>query len=71
MVRGDDGLWRMFYTGGSRAEDCLVQRIGVATLRDLLTWQRGTEGEGEGRRTRRLARCCARFSPGRGARRRS
>lgn len=44
VVRGADGAWRMFYTGGSRAEDCLVQRIGVATSVDLLTWTRsGTE----------------------------
>lgn len=40
VVRGDDGRWRMFYTGGSRAEDCLVQRIGVARSDDLLTWTR-------------------------------
>ncbi len=44
MVRGDDGVWRMFYTGGSLAEGCLVQRIGVATSDDLVHWERpGTE----------------------------
>lgn len=40
VVRDDDGGWRMFYTGTSRAEDCLVQRVGVARSDDLLTWTR-------------------------------
>ncbi|WP_380166849.1 levansucrase [Jannaschia sp. R86511] len=40
VVRDDDGGWRMFYTGTSRAEDCLVQRIGVARSDDLTTWVR-------------------------------
>lgn len=40
VVRGDDGLWRMFYTGCTRAERGLVQRIGMATSEDLLTWHR-------------------------------
>src|SRR5215210_6436007 len=31
VVRGDDGVWRMFSTGLSRAEDGLVQRIGLST----------------------------------------
>ncbi len=39
IVRGDDGVWRLFYTGCSRAESGLVQRIGVATSRDLFTWE--------------------------------
>lgn len=38
IVKGPDGLWRMFYTGTSRAEKGLVQRVGVATSRDLYTW---------------------------------
>lgn len=38
VVRGDDGLWRMFYTGVSRAEGGQVQRVGVATSEDLFTW---------------------------------
>lgn len=37
MVRDDDGGWRMFYTGTSRAEDCLAQRVGVARSEDLTT----------------------------------
>lgn len=40
VVRGDDGMWRLFYTGVSRAEDGLVQRIGVAHSEDLLAWRR-------------------------------
>lgn len=38
VVRGDDGLWHMFYTGLSRADHGQVQRIGVATSADLRTW---------------------------------
>jgi beta-fructofuranosidase len=37
-VRDDDGLWWMFYTGTSRADDTMVQRVGAATSPDLLTW---------------------------------
>ncbi|MEO6653109.1 MAG: glycosyl hydrolase family 32, partial [Ilumatobacteraceae bacterium] len=35
-----DGEWVMVYTGTARAERGLVQRIGVATSPDLLTWTR-------------------------------
>ncbi len=35
-----EGLWFLFYTGGNRAEDALVQRIGLATSRDLIHWER-------------------------------
>jgi len=31
-------LWYMFYTGTNREENGLVQRIGVATSRDLIHW---------------------------------
>ena len=40
VVKGDDDLWHLFYTGTSRAEDGLVQRIGHATSNDLETWTR-------------------------------
>jgi beta-fructofuranosidase len=40
VVRGPDGLWRMFYTGRCRAEEGHVQRIGVALSDDLVTWTR-------------------------------
>jgi beta-fructofuranosidase len=33
-----DGCWRMFYTGLSRRDQGLVQRIGLATSDDLYNW---------------------------------
>ena len=38
VLRGSDGRWRMFYTGLSHADAGMVQRIGVATSTDLMTW---------------------------------
>lgn len=39
------GVWRMFYTGLSRREYGRVQRVGLATSRDLLHWERvATDG---------------------------
>lgn len=43
VVRGDDGVWRLFYTGVTRDEDWLIQRVGVATSQDLLSWHRPTD----------------------------
>ena len=43
-VRGPDGRWYLFYTGVGRAEDGLVQRIGLAVSDDLITWQRHGDG---------------------------
>lgn len=40
VVLGDDGTWYLFYTGLSRADAGLVQRIGLATSPDLLTWRK-------------------------------
>jgi beta-fructofuranosidase len=40
IVRGTDGRWYLFYTGVSRAEEGLVQRIGLALSDDLVTWRR-------------------------------
>jgi beta-fructofuranosidase len=40
VVRGDDGRWRMFTSGISRNEGGRVQRIGVSTSDDLVTWTR-------------------------------
>lgn len=37
VVRADDGLWWMFYTGTSRAEPA-VQRVSWATSHDLQVW---------------------------------
>ncbi len=39
-----DGRWVLAYTGTSRAERGLVQRIGLATSTDLLTWERASDG---------------------------
>lgn len=38
IVKDPDGTWRMFYTGTTRADDAIVQRVGVATSSDLYTW---------------------------------
>jgi beta-fructofuranosidase len=35
-----DGLWHMFYSGISHAEDGSVQRVGLATSQDLMRWER-------------------------------
>jgi beta-fructofuranosidase len=35
-----EGVWFMFYTGTSRADEGLVQRIGLATSTDLVSWTR-------------------------------
>jgi beta-fructofuranosidase len=37
------GRWHLFYTGTSRADDGLVQRIGHAESADLVTWERAGE----------------------------
>ena len=36
-----DGRRHLFYTGISRADGVAVQRIGVATSDDLISWERG------------------------------
>lgn len=40
VVQAPDGTWRLFYTGVSRADRGLVQRIGAARSDDLITWHR-------------------------------
>jgi beta-fructofuranosidase len=44
VVRGDDGLWRMFYTGArflSPAPSARhVETVGIAVSRDLLQWEK-------------------------------
>ena len=35
-----EGRWHLFYTGSKRSESGLVQRIGLATSEDLLTWHK-------------------------------
>lgn len=44
VIRGDDDLWHFFYTGTTRAEDGLYQRIGHATSTDLHNWERVGDG---------------------------
>jgi beta-fructofuranosidase len=38
------GTWHLFYTGTSSRESGLVQRIGLATSKDLTTWHRCGQG---------------------------
>lgn len=41
VVRGDDGIWRMFYTAlSSTGRGVLDQRVGVAESPDLFSWRR-------------------------------
>ncbi|MBB3038480.1 family 43 glycosylhydrolase [Hoyosella altamirensis] len=40
VMQAPGGKWHMYYTGVSRAESGLVQRIGLATSDDLITWTR-------------------------------
>ena len=44
VIQGDDGIWRMFYTGISHADHGAVQRIGLATSADLTTWRAQPDG---------------------------
>lgn len=40
ITRTDDGTWSMFYTGTSRGDGGDVQRVLLATSRDLLVWEK-------------------------------
>jgi beta-fructofuranosidase len=40
----DAGLWHLFYTGTTKAEECMYQRIGHATSTDLHSWVRVGDG---------------------------
>jgi beta-fructofuranosidase len=40
VIKGDDGLWWMFYTGTSREDGGDVQRVGAAKSKDLLSWKK-------------------------------
>src|SRR3954447_5009955 len=40
VARGDDGVWRMYYTGLSREGGIFDQRLGLAESDDLMTWRR-------------------------------
>lgn len=44
-VRGDDGMWHLYYTGTCKADKGMKQRIGHATSTDLHNWTRvGEDG---------------------------
>ena len=45
VVRDDDGLWHLFYTGSTHDEDGLYQRIGHATAEDMHNWRRVGDGQ--------------------------
>ena len=36
-------IWYLFYTGGNQAEKGLIQRIGLATSSDLISWTKFTD----------------------------
>ena len=44
VLKGPDGSWHLFYTGGSRSEDGLYQRIGHAVSDDAHSWERVGDG---------------------------
>jgi len=44
VVQDDDGLWHLFYTGTTKSEPELIQRIGHATSTDMHNWQRVGDG---------------------------
>lgn len=43
-VKGDDGLWHLYYTGTNKAEGGMFQRIGHATSTDMHNWTRVGDG---------------------------
>ncbi len=40
VARDENGLWWMFYTGTSREDGGDIQRVGAATSKDLITWDK-------------------------------
>jgi beta-fructofuranosidase len=44
VLKDDEGLWHLFYTGTPHAEDGMKQRIGHATSADMHSWQRVGDG---------------------------
>ena len=44
VIEEPDGVWHLFYTGASEAEQALYQRIGHATSTDLHNWTRVGDG---------------------------
>ncbi len=44
IVRGDNDIWHLFYTGVSDRDEGMYQRIGHATSKDLHSWERVDDG---------------------------
>lgn len=44
VIKDDSNTWHLFYTGTSRAEDGMYQRIGHATSNDMHNWARVGDG---------------------------
>jgi beta-fructofuranosidase len=44
VIRDDAGLWHLFYTGTTRVEKGMYQRIGHATSTDAHSWERVGDG---------------------------
>lgn len=44
VIKDDNGLWHLFYTGTQLSEQSLYQRVGHATSTDLHSWQRVGNG---------------------------
>ena len=44
VIKGDDDSWHLFYTGTTRSEDGMYQRIGHATSTDMHNWTRVGDG---------------------------
>lgn len=40
IVQAEDGMWWMFYTGTSREDGGDIQRVGAATSKDLISWEK-------------------------------
>ena len=40
VTRDENGLWWMFYTGTSREDGGDIQRVGAATSKDLISWEK-------------------------------
>lgn len=40
VIRDDNGLWWMFYTGTSREDGGDIQKVGAATSKDLMVWEK-------------------------------
>lgn len=45
VVQGTDGVWHLFYTGTTKAENGMKQRIGHATSTDMHSWERVGNGQ--------------------------